>query len=106
MTLMTRFPIGQALPGYDISVSPEVVEGVVVYVARHPSLPRVYSQGATPDEAVADLAEVREAYLADMRAMGEPVPDPVSSPSIQRLVLASEPLPSPPNIRWTVKVQG
>ena len=69
MTLTRERPlaIGQTIPGYDVVVAPEVVDGQVIYVARNPALPRVYSQGATPDEAIADLtegADIREVEVA------------------------------------------
>ena len=105
MTLTREQPlsIGSNVPGYDIIVAPEVVAGRVIYVARHPALPRVYSQGATPDEAIADLEEVRDAFLADMRSAGETVPDPVAEPSVHRLEL-SMPEASPAfDIDWSVK---
>ena len=105
MTLTRELPvaIGEVVPGYDVVVAPEVVEGRVIYVARHPALPRVFSQGSTPDEAVADLAEVRDAYLADMRAAGEPVPDPVAEPSIRRLELGPSERRTALSIDWTIK---
>lgn len=105
MTLMKDpVAIGGPVPGYDIVVAPEVVDGQVVYVARHPALPRVYSQGATPDEAIADLTEVREAYLADMRAAGEVVPEPVQQPSVHRLELSPPESEPAFNIDWTFKI--
>jgi predicted RNase H-like HicB family nuclease len=99
--LLDAVPLGDRIPGYHTIVAPEVVDGQVIYVARHPDLPRVYSQGLTPDEALADLAEVREAYLADLRDAGVAPPPPTDAPTVQRLELHAPELPAP-TIKWRV----
>lgn len=63
-------------PGYDVLVALESVSGKLVFVASHPDLPHVFSQGDTPEEALDSLAEVREEFLADMAAAGIEVPAP------------------------------
>lgn len=45
------------------------------YVVHCPSLPGCYSQGATIDEAMANIREAIELCVEDMRAHGEPLPD-------------------------------
>jgi len=66
--------------GYDVEVVPEVVAGETVYVASHPDLPRVYSQGQSIDEALDSLAEVRAEYLRDMQLANVDVPAPKAHP--------------------------
>ena len=46
------------------------------YVIHCPSLPGCYSQGATIDEALAGIREAIDVCIDDMRAHGEPLPDP------------------------------
>ena len=46
------------------------------YVVHCPSLPGCYSQGATIDEAMANVREAIELCIEDMRAHGELLPDP------------------------------
>jgi predicted RNase H-like HicB family nuclease len=41
-----------------------------VWVARHPDLPGCMSHGASTDEALANLAEAAELYLAALDAAG------------------------------------
>ena len=60
------FAFGESKPGHDIVVTPEMAEGVQLYVARHPALPHVFAQGLDPNDAMTNLDEVREAFLADM----------------------------------------
>jgi predicted RNase H-like HicB family nuclease len=66
--------------GYDVTVAAEVVEGVTVYVARHPALPRCFAQGDTPSEAESNLASVREAFIRDMKAADIDVAPPKLHP--------------------------
>ncbi len=48
-------------------------------VAECPSLPGCLSQGKTRDEALANIREAIEGYLASLRKHGEPLPVSVSS---------------------------
>jgi predicted RNase H-like HicB family nuclease len=46
------------------------------FVATCPSLNHVASQGATTEEAVANLKEAMEVYIETLREHGTPVPGP------------------------------
>jgi predicted RNase H-like HicB family nuclease len=46
------------------------------YVVVCPSLQGCYSQGDTVEEALANIREVIEMCLEELRERGEPVPDP------------------------------
>jgi antitoxin HicB len=46
------------------------------YVVVCPSLQGCYSQGETVEEAMANIREVIEMCLEDLRERGEPIPDP------------------------------
>ena len=48
-------------------------------VAECPSLPGCLSQGKTRDEALANIREAIEGYLAGLRKHGEPLPSFTSS---------------------------
>lgn len=111
MTVATRNPVvlTQAEPGYDVVVTPEIVDGEVVYVAEHPALPGCMTHARSPEAAVADLADARELYLADLRNAGEPVPEPRLDPQVvtQRVYVAVEGTQSlgddaGPAIEWEV----
>lgn len=89
--------------GYDIVVEPEVADGVLIYVARHPGLPRCRAQGSSPEQAIDRLAEVREEYLADMRAAGVDVPPERLYPRRDVMELVPEPVPLvEPTSNWRV----
>lgn len=45
-------------------------------VASVPSLPGCHSQGKTRDEALKNIQEAMEGYLAVLREDGEPIPKP------------------------------
>ncbi len=45
-----------------------------VFVAECPSLPGCVSQGATPDEAVANIKDAITGYLESLRQHNEPIP--------------------------------
>jgi predicted RNase H-like HicB family nuclease len=60
-----------------------------VFVASHPDLPRVYSQGGTVDEALEGLAEVRAEDLRDMQVAKVDVPPPKAQPHMR--IVESEP---------------
>jgi len=46
------------------------------YVVVCPSLQGCYSQGETVEEALANIREVIEMCLEELRERGEPIPDP------------------------------
>jgi antitoxin HicB len=58
---------------FKVVLEPDLEGG---YVIHCPSLPGCYSQGATIDEAMANIREAIELCIEDMRAHGEPLPDP------------------------------
>ena len=60
------------------------------YVARVDELPGCAAHGKTPEEAIANLSEVRELWIRDCIESGQPVPEP-----------AEEPLPSG---KWVQRV--
>jgi antitoxin HicB len=43
-------------------------------VASCPTLPGCHSQGRTRDEAIANIKEAIQAYIASLRKHGEPIP--------------------------------
>lgn len=55
--------------------------GEDVFLARNPQLYGCMAQGATVEEAIANLADARLDYIEDLLEDGDPVPA-VSSPSI------------------------
>jgi predicted RNase H-like HicB family nuclease len=48
-----------------------------VFVAECPGLPGCVSQGQTRVEAVANIRDAIEGYLASLRKQGDPVPPPI-----------------------------
>jgi predicted RNase H-like HicB family nuclease len=55
--------------------------GEDVFLAKNPQLYGCMAQGATIEEAIANLADARLDYIEDLLEDGDPVPD-VDSPSI------------------------
>lgn len=79
---MTRPDVARYL---DLAWKTEVLaenlsDGTPIYVAKHPELRGCMAQASTPEEAVAELREVREAFLAVMIDAGVPVPAPAGEP--------------------------
>lgn len=74
MTTRTRSRIRarRAIPKvpYDAELVPDHAGSRGVWVARHPQLAGCVSHGATTDEALANLAEAVELYLAALDAAG------------------------------------
>src|SRR5437016_777208 len=61
---------------YLILLEPDAYgDGRSWYMARHPELPGCQSDGPTPDEAVANLADARELYIRSLIEDGRPVPE-------------------------------
>jgi predicted RNase H-like HicB family nuclease len=54
-----------------------------VFVAEVPSLPGCITQGATRDEAVANVKEAIVAYLESLEAHDDPVPPPISEEIVE-----------------------
>ena len=54
-----------------------------IFVAECPALPGCISQGKTRDEAVANIKDAIEGYLASLLKHGEPVPPPITEEVIE-----------------------
>ena len=48
-----------------------------VYVAKCPALPGAVSEGKTRKEALANITDAIEGYLASLRKHHEPIPPPI-----------------------------
>lgn len=51
-----------------------------MFIAEVPALPGCLSQGATRQEALANIREAAEGYLASLKQHGEPVPAASTAP--------------------------
>jgi predicted RNase H-like HicB family nuclease len=86
MTLLVdRIEVQRSEPGYDVEIAPERYGDGVIYVARHPELPGCTSHGSSPAEALENLADAREMYMAGLRRSGQPLPQPHESPRVYDL---------------------
>jgi predicted RNase H-like HicB family nuclease len=54
-----------------------------VFVAECPSLPGCISQGATREDAVTNIRDAINGYLASLKKHGEPVPPPITEELIE-----------------------
>ena len=54
-----------------------------VFIAECPALPGCVSQGKTRDEAVANIKDAIQGYLASLKKHGEAVPPPISEELIE-----------------------
>jgi predicted RNase H-like HicB family nuclease len=54
-----------------------------VFVAECPALPGCVSQGKTRDEAMANIRDAIQGYLASLKQHGEPVPRGISEEIIE-----------------------
>ncbi len=54
-----------------------------IYVAECPSLPGCVSQGETRDQALRNIHEAIEGYLASLRAHGEPIPPAITEDTVE-----------------------
>ncbi len=54
-----------------------------VYVAECPSLPGCISQGATRQEALANIKDAIEGYLESLRKHGEPIPPSIWEETVE-----------------------
>lgn len=93
MTTRTRSRIqaGRGVPQlrYDAELVPGHAGTRRVWVARHPELAGCVSHGVTTDEALANLAETADLYLAALDAAGVERPLAPLHPQIRSL----QPLP-------------
>jgi predicted RNase H-like HicB family nuclease len=76
---VTLSPAG---PGYDISIASEIVGGVRIFVASNPAIPRCYSQGHSPSEAIGNLEDARRMILDHLQTHHLAVPEPVAQPRL------------------------
>lgn len=53
------------------------------FVASCPTLPGCVSDGDTRDEAVANMKDAMEGYLASVLKSGDPIPTPVSEEIVE-----------------------
>jgi predicted RNase H-like HicB family nuclease len=53
------------------------------FVAECPTLPGCVSQGKTRTEALANIKDAIEGYLASLRKHGEPVPPPITEEVVE-----------------------
>ena len=49
-----------------------------VFIATCPTLPGCISDGASRDEAVANMRDAMEGYLASLMKSGDPIPPPIT----------------------------
>lgn len=54
-----------------------------VFVAEVPALPGCVSQGATREEAIANVREAIEGYLESLDEHDEPIPPPISEEIVE-----------------------
>jgi len=54
-----------------------------VFVATCPSLPGCVSQGATRDEARANIKDAVEGYIASLKRHGDPIPPPIDEDLVE-----------------------
>jgi len=54
-----------------------------VFIARVPALPGCISQGKTRKEALANIKDAIEGYIASLRKHNEPVPPPIEEETVE-----------------------
>lgn len=54
-----------------------------VFVAHCPALPGCISQGATRDEAQANIKEAITGYVQSLKKHGEPIPPPITEEIVE-----------------------
>ncbi len=54
-----------------------------VFVAECPSLPGCISQGSTRDEALRNIKDAIQGYLASLKKHGEAVPPPITEEMVE-----------------------
>ena len=72
---------------YTIILDPDEEEGG--YTVTVPALPGVVTQGETIEECIARAREVIAAYIEDLIACGEPVPEEKASPQLVKVQVAA-----------------
>jgi len=81
----SKIQVGPGVPKlrYDAELAPDRAGTRRVWVARHPQLAGCMSHGVTTDEALANLAEAAELYLAALDAAGVDRPPAPLHPQIR-----------------------
>jgi antitoxin HicB len=54
-----------------------------VFIAECPALPGCVSQGSTRDEALRNIRDAIQGYLASLAKHGEPVPPPITEEVVE-----------------------
>ena len=54
-----------------------------VFVVECPNLPGCVSQGKTREEALANIRDAIEGYLASLKKHGEPIPPPIGEDIVE-----------------------
>ena len=54
-----------------------------VFIATCPALPGCVSQGATRDQALANITDAVEGYLASLKKHGEAIPPPITEAVVE-----------------------
>ena len=54
-----------------------------MFIARVPALPGCISQGKTRKEALANIKDAIEGYIASLRKHNEPVPPPIEEETVE-----------------------
>jgi len=54
-----------------------------VFVAECPTLPGCISQGRTRDEAIANIKDAIQGYLASLKKSNEPIPLPITQEIVE-----------------------
>ncbi len=54
-----------------------------VFIAECPSLPGCVSQGKNREEALANVKDAIEGYLASLKKHGEPIPPPITEEIVE-----------------------
>jgi antitoxin HicB len=54
-----------------------------IYVAECPALPGCVSQGKSREEALANIQDAMQGYVASLKKHGEPVPPPIAEEFVE-----------------------
>ena len=81
MAIVLR-PEAPAAVGYDVLVVPRIdaQSGEQYFIASHPELPGCQAHGDNVDEALENLDDARELYLAMAAEAGRKLPEPHANP--------------------------
>jgi len=74
---MSKNQITGLVEGYRVVLEPDLEDGG--YVVSCPALRRCHSQGDTRDEALTNIQDAIQGYLASLRGRNLPIPEPGST---------------------------